>query len=70
MPGPAQALKTAVFGLIAFLMLQIGASLLMPAVWYAFRGDMGAFALAPVGGVAVYLGVISLRQVAGGLRGA
>jgi hypothetical protein len=42
----------------------------MPAVWYAFRGEMGAVALAPVGGIAIYLGVISLREVASGLRGA
>ncbi len=70
MPGAGQALKTAVFGLIAFIMLEIGALLMMPAVWYAFHGDMGAVALAPVGGIALYLGVISLREVAGGMRGA
>lgn len=62
------ALRTAVFGLLAFTMAQLMALSLLTVLGYALRGEISALSFAPLSAVAMLLTVIAMRELATGLQ--
>ena len=61
------ALRTATFGLIAFMMAQLCGGLVLLAAHHAVLGQFGALAFLPFAFAAFALTWIAIREVADGL---
>jgi hypothetical protein len=62
------ALRTATFGLIAYMMARLCGALVLLAAHHAFEGEVGALAFLPFAAATFGLTWISSREVAAGLQ--
>lgn len=62
------ALRTATFGLIAYMMARLCGALLLLSAHHAVHGDFGALAFLPFAAATFALTWVSSREVAAGLQ--